>query len=56
MPGMHGFPIDGYFVDMSLVEEEWRPTKLVRQTELNRYTDLLTLKRKDGGKQDFVGG
>ncbi|XP_072047311.1 uncharacterized protein [Amphiura filiformis] len=46
LPGMpREFPLEEFFVDLRLIQEEKRPTEVI-QKELVQYTDLLTLESK----------
>ncbi|XP_072030940.1 uncharacterized protein [Amphiura filiformis] len=54
LPGMpKRFDIEEFFVELTLLSEEQRPTKVIRQ-ELNKYTDLLTLKNKRDREEKHV--
>ena len=54
LPGMpKEFNLDDFYVDLTLVQEEKRPTSVKKQP-LNRYTDLLSLENQSGSKLDHV--
>ena len=54
LPGMpKEFPLEEFFVELSLVHEERRPTNVI-QKNLIRYTDLLTLESRTGKRLRHV--